>query len=80
MKPRSLRCPCLAVDVLASLPWSDRMQAYRDFEQAISNWQIARLDRRSGGWQWRLDLKRAMRFWSRYKFAVRTAQQGRLAA
>lgn len=75
-----LPCPCLAVDALQALPWSDRMNAYADFDEAIANWQLARASRRAGDWCWRLDMRRARRFWSHYKAAVRAAQNMRIAA
>lgn len=77
---RALRCPCLAVDTLAALPFGERMQAYSDYDQALANWHLARQDRRAGGWQWRLDMRRALRFWRHYKRAVRAAQDVRIAA
>lgn len=79
-KPAGLPCPCLAVDTLASLPWARRIQAYADFDNAILHWNLARLERRNGGWQWRLDIRRARRFWGHYRAAVRAAQSTRIAA
>lgn len=74
--------PCLTCDFdrLRVLPWSARMRAYSDFDIAISSWALARQDRRLGGWQWRLDIRRAQRAWAHYKKAVRLAKQGRIAA
>lgn len=76
----ALPCPCLATDTLRVLPWAMRMQAYSDFDTAISAWALARQDRRLGGWRWRLDIRRARRAWSHYKRAVRAAQNMRIAA
>ena len=70
----SIRCPCLATDALAALPWADRMRAYGDYDEALTNWRIARLHRRLGNWQWQLDMRRAVRFLRHYKRAVRAAQ------
>ena len=74
-----LPCPCLAVDTLAALPWETRMRAYSDYDAALSNWHMARFNRR---WnlQWRLDMRRALRHWNHYRAAVRAAQAGRIAA
>lgn len=77
---RALRCPCLAVDALAALPWGDRMQAYSDYDNALMHWNLARLHMRARNWQWRLDMRRALRFWKHYKRAVRAAQDVRIAA
>lgn len=75
-----MSCPCLAVEALASLPWGKRVQAYSDFDNALMHWNLARLDRRNGGWQWRLDIRRARRAWKHYVAAVRAAQNMRMAA
>lgn len=75
-----LPCPCLAVDALQALPWSERIEAYADFDEAISNWQLARASRRAGDYYWRLDMRRARRAWKRYVAAVRAAQAGRMVA
>ena len=69
--------PFLAVDTLSTLPWGDRMQAYADYDNALMYWNLARLHMRNRNWQWRLDIRRARRFWRFYKTAVRTAQSGR---
>ncbi len=72
--------PCLAVDTLAVLPFAERIRAYEDFDAAVRNWAMARRERRAGGWEWRLDIRRAQRAWKHYTAAVRKAKAGRMAA
>lgn len=73
-------CPCLAVDCLNVLPFSERMEAYANFDAAMSAWKLARLGLRQNSWQARLDYRQALRAWGRYKRAVRAAQSMRNAA
>lgn len=75
-----MNAPCLAADVLASLSWPARMQAYSDFDQALANWRMARHSRAAGDYGWHLDMRRARRFWKLYAKAVRAAKAGRIAA
>jgi hypothetical protein len=71
-------------DFISRLPWHDRMQAYDDFDAAVSHWKMA-------GWYlrhklpgWKLDhmmeLRRARRAWGHYASAVRKAKSWRAAA
>lgn len=76
----SMICPCLAVETLAVLSWSVRVQAYADFDDALANWRQARRARANGDWCWRLDMRRALRFWKHYADAVRRANERRIAA
>lgn len=73
--PVSGHTPSLAVDTLRSLPFHRRMQAYEDFDKAVSSWALARFNRRNGIWFWHLDMRAALRAWKHYKRAVRAAQE-----
>lgn len=67
-------------EALRQLPWDRRLQASIDFDRAISEWSIARHGRKSGAWDWRLDMHRARRAWAYYATAVRQARAWRMAA